>query len=57
MAGLSKHKHLKELVTLYPQLRIKDGRMYAGVKFPLFAGQWWYTPLISALGRQRQVDF
>jgi hypothetical protein len=22
-----------------------------------FAGQWWHTPLIPALGRQRQVDF
>jgi hypothetical protein len=22
-----------------------------------FAGQWWCTPLILALGRQRQVDF
>jgi hypothetical protein len=21
------------------------------------AGQWWYTPLIPALGRQRQKDF
>jgi hypothetical protein len=21
------------------------------------AGQWWHTPLIPALGRQRQVDF
>jgi hypothetical protein len=20
-------------------------------------GQWWHTPLIPALGRQRQVDF
>jgi hypothetical protein len=23
----------------------------------LFAGQWWYAPLIPALGRQRQADF
>jgi hypothetical protein len=22
-----------------------------------FAGQWWLTPLIPALGRQRQADF
>jgi hypothetical protein len=22
-----------------------------------WAGQWWHTPLIPALGRQRQVDF
>jgi hypothetical protein len=21
------------------------------------AGQWWFTPLIPALGRQRQADF
>jgi hypothetical protein len=21
------------------------------------AGQWWHMPLISAFGRQRQVDF
>jgi hypothetical protein len=21
------------------------------------AGQWWHTPLIPALGRQRQTDF
>jgi hypothetical protein len=24
---------------------------------PIVAGQWWLTPLIPALGRQRQVDF
>jgi hypothetical protein len=22
-----------------------------------FAGRWWHTPLIPALGRQRKVDF
>jgi hypothetical protein len=21
------------------------------------AGQWWYAPLLPALGRQRQADF
>jgi hypothetical protein len=30
----------------------------AYIKFSkLHAGQWWYTPLIPALRRQRQVDF
>jgi hypothetical protein len=23
----------------------------------VYVGQWWRTPLIPALGRQRQVDF
>jgi hypothetical protein len=23
----------------------------------IIAGQWWYTPLIPALGSQRQADF
>jgi hypothetical protein len=27
------------------------------IKKALLAGQWWHTPLILALGRQRQVDF
>ena len=25
--------------------------------FSVWAGWWWHTPLIPALGRQRQVDF
>ena len=25
-------------------------------KLVLFAGQWWRTPLIPALGRQKQAD-
>jgi len=27
------------------------------VKVTFFAGQWWRTPLIPALGRQRQAYF
>jgi hypothetical protein len=26
-------------------------------KISFIAGWWWHTPLIPALGRQRQVDF
>jgi hypothetical protein len=26
-------------------------------KRAVYAGQWWRTPLIPALGRQRQADF
>jgi hypothetical protein len=28
-----------------------------GIKMKAQAGRWWRTPLIPALGRQRQVDF
>jgi hypothetical protein len=27
------------------------------LKISTIAGQWWRTPLIPALGRQRQADF
>jgi hypothetical protein len=27
------------------------------IKNLTYAGQWWRTPLIPALGRQRQADF
>jgi hypothetical protein len=27
------------------------------LRFKNKAGQWWHTPVISALGRQRQEDF
>jgi hypothetical protein len=28
-----------------------------GKRSRLIAGWWWHTPLIPALGRQRQADF
>jgi hypothetical protein len=31
--------------------------MFVILKKALLAGQWWRTPLIPALGRQRQADF
>jgi hypothetical protein len=27
------------------------------IKIRVLARQWWHTPLIPALGRQRQADF
>jgi hypothetical protein len=30
---------------------------WAPSKLEISAGQWWLTPLIPALGRQRQEDF
>jgi hypothetical protein len=30
---------------------------YTGIETLTKAGQWWFTPLIPALGRLRQADF
>jgi hypothetical protein len=37
-------------------LKSKENIFWANEKAH-WAGQWWRTPLIPALGRQRQVDF
>jgi hypothetical protein len=34
-----------------------DKYMITGVKIIFVAGWWWRTPLVPALGRQRQADF
>jgi hypothetical protein len=40
-------------------LPFDEGRAFLkmNISFLLTARRWWYTPLIPALGRQRQVDF
>jgi hypothetical protein len=35
----------------------QEESLSAYLNLALYAGQWWQAPLISALGRQRQVDF
>jgi hypothetical protein len=34
-----------------------EGGSWEGNKIWSFAPVWWHTPLIPALGRQRQADF
>jgi hypothetical protein len=45
-----------EAVAGHPQRRLLR-RMFKPIERNIRAGQWWRTPLIPALGRQRQADF
>jgi hypothetical protein len=56
LIGFKVHKstHILFISTLATSLRLAIS--YIVNKY-LLAGQWWCTPLIPALGRQRQVDF
>jgi hypothetical protein len=48
-------------ITIQTNLEPKNRSVYTGysivIKSYKFAGQWGHTPLIPALGRQRQADF
>jgi hypothetical protein len=46
--------------SLLPRRRYTYSHVWLGIwvlKKVKIAGQWWRTPLIPALGRQRQADF
>jgi hypothetical protein len=47
----------KVLPGLLGPLQITMGDIYTELKNLIQARRWWRTPLIPALGRQRQVDF
>jgi hypothetical protein len=58
--------HVKDLVHKLPYVSKElpgqhktwlDRTVFIYFKIVTYAWQWWHTPLIPALGRQRQVDF
>ena len=54
-----KERHKENFgVMLAPLLKsvTKTFREYKSLKTQFRGGQWWYKPLIPALGRQRKVD-
>jgi hypothetical protein len=50
LSGKAHHKNVKKWKKISGTEK-KTREMYTS------ASQWWHTPLIPALGRQRQVDF
>jgi hypothetical protein len=50
-------RRARDNVPVVPGTNMQDISYYFNIRSTVLTGRWWRTPLISALGRQRQADF